>query len=159
MHWCNKQQKLYKRQHKCTYVINNRNYTLYIIQETTQVHLCTVIIANTLLEPSWIVRIKKEKSPWPVPSQNLSITPGHFPFDILHVRLIWSFWYRRTAVYPNSYCPVIGLPIKRIDVTQTALLQLVLKVFLADKTMSHDWNPQVQSIYAGVLDSPALFWS
>ena len=110
-------------------------------------HLCTVIIANTLLEPSWIVRIKKEKSPWPVPSQNLSITPGHFPFDILHVRLIWSFWYRRTAVYPNSYCPVIGLPIKRIDVTQTALLQLVLKVFLADKTMSHDWNPQVQSVH------------
>ena len=116
--------------------------------------MCTYVInANTLLEPSWIVRIKKEKSPWPVPSQNLSITPGHFPFDILHVRLIWSFWYRRTAVYPNSYCPVIGLPIKRIDVTQTALLQLVLKVFLVDKTMSHDWNPQVQSIYAGVLDS------
>ena len=61
--------------------------------------MCTYVInANMLLEPSWIVRIKKEKIPLPVPSQNLSITPGpclpgtwwnfQLPFDLLHVRLI-----------------------------------------------------------------------
>ena len=45
-----------------------------------------------------------------------------FPiFDLVHMQVILSnFWYRWTAVYPNSFYPVTALPIKRTAVTRTA---------------------------------------
>ena len=46
--------------------------------------------------------------------------PLPYIFDLVQMQFICFFWYRWTAVYPNSFYPVTGLPIKRTAVTQTA---------------------------------------
>ena len=49
------------------------------------------------------------------------LLPLPFPiFDLVHMQFICFFRYRWTAVYPNSFYPETGLPVKITAVTQTA---------------------------------------
>ena len=65
-------------------------------------------------------------------------------FDLGHVQYICFFQYRWTAIYPNSFYPVTGLPVKRTAVTRPLV---PVHTFLCTCTMLILMYSTVDQIY------------
>ena len=90
----------------------------------------------------------------------LNVYPCAFPiFDLVHVQLIWLFWYRWTTVDQNSFYPVTGLSMKRTAypvtlVPEHSFLWMCIMLFLIKPKICEFYCTLNQT--AGVVGNKAI---